>query len=204
MHTLCLITSTYLDFIFQHLDYLLNDLFKKKKNKNGNELQKIKRKRKSSPPCWAKSGPCRGRLPSPLAPALPPLDPLAGPLPRTKPPACSPPLSLWQASPTCQSLSLSRSLSLADRPHRSAASSSSRTMHRRPLTTVPSIAVPSPIPSPHRKSSAQPRPRRLTTSLPSTAPAVESHRRRCATLMPALCTSPAPTELHRSPPLERL
>jgi hypothetical protein len=37
-----------------------------------------------------------------------------------------------------------RSPSLADRPHQSAASSSSRTTHRYPLTVVPSIAVPSP------------------------------------------------------------
>jgi hypothetical protein len=110
-------------------------------------------------------------------------------------------LSRLRASPTCQPLSLARSPSLADRPHQSAASSSSRTTHRRPLTAVPSIAVPSPIPSPHRKSSAPPRPHRLTNVLAQYCPAVESHRRRCATLMPALCTSPAPAELRCSTPL---
>jgi hypothetical protein len=38
---------------------------------------------------------------------------------------------------------------------------------------------------------APPHPRRLTMSLPCTAPTVRSRRRRCAALMPALCTSPA-------------
>jgi hypothetical protein len=71
-------------------------------------------------------------------------------------------------------------------------------------TAVPSIAVPSPIPSPHRKSLAPPRPHRLTNVLAQYRPAVESHRRHYAVLMSALCTSPAPAELRRSPPLGRL
>jgi hypothetical protein len=87
--------------------------------------------------------------PLPRARAFPSLGPLAGLLARAKPPARSPhPLSL-----TRQPLSLAHFPSLADRPHRSAASSSPRTTLHRPLTAVPSIAVP----SPHRKSSAPPR-----------------------------------------------
>jgi hypothetical protein len=129
-----------------------------------------------------------------LAPARPPFGPIAGPLPRA--PLL---LSLWQASSTCQPLSLARSLSLADRPHRSVASSSSRTMHRRPL-----IAVPSPSPRRTGKFGTTPSPP-LDCVLASTPPPpVRSRRRRCATLMPALCTSPAPAELRRSPPLGRL
>jgi hypothetical protein len=73
-------------------------------------------------------------------------------------------LSLWQASPTCQPLSRARSLSLADRPHRSAASSSSRTTHRRPL-----IAVPSPSPRRTGKFGTAPSPP-LDRVLASTAP----------------------------------
>jgi hypothetical protein len=161
---------------------------------------KIKRKRKSSsPPCWAKSSPCRGRLPPSLAPARPPFGPIAGPLPRAKPPARSPPLSLWQASPTCQPLSLARSLSLTDRPHRSAASSSSRTMHRRPLHRRP---LAHPLAAQEEFGTAPSSP--LDHVLAQYRPAVESHHRRYETLMPALCTSPAPAELRRSPPLGRL
>jgi hypothetical protein len=172
----------------------------KKGNKNGNELLKIKRKRKNSPsPCWAKSGPCRGRLLPPPRLRISPFGPLAGPLAR----------EAARALP---------SLSLTDEPAPPASPSRSRapphwqtgpTGQLRHLpcvrrTAVPSIAVPSPIPSPHRKSSAPPRPHRLTNVLAQYRPAVESHRRRCAALMLALCTSPAPAELRRSPPLGRL
>jgi hypothetical protein len=62
----------------------------------------------------------------------------------------------------------------------------------------------SPHPLAAQRSSALPRPRRLTASLPGIAPAVRSRRRRCAALIPALCTSPASAELRRSPPLGRL
>jgi hypothetical protein len=67
-------------------------------------------------------------------------------------------------------------------------------MHRRPL-----IAVPAPSPRRTGKFGTAPSPP-LDHVLAQYRPAVESHRRRCATLMPALCTSPAPAELHRSPP----
>jgi hypothetical protein len=100
-----------------------------------------------------------------LAPARPPFGPIAGPLPRAQPLTRSPPsLSLWQASPTCQSLSLARSISLADRPHRSAASSSSCTTHRCPL-----IAVPSPSPRRTGKIGTAPSPP-LDRVLASTPP----------------------------------
>jgi hypothetical protein len=125
----------------------------------------------------------------------PPLGPLAGPLTR----------EAARALP---------SLPLADKPAPPASPSRSRapshwqtgpTGQLRRLPHVRSSAVPSiVVPSPHRKSSAPPRPHRLTNVLAQYRPAVESHRRRCATLMPALCTSPAPAELRRSPPLGRL
>jgi hypothetical protein len=130
------------------------------------------------------------------APVHPPPRPISRPArARSRPRAPLAP-SRSHANPTRQPLSLARFPSLADRLHRSAASSSSRTTLRCPLTAVPSIVVP----SPHRKSSAPPRPPRLTNVLARYRPAVESHRRRCAALMPALCTSPAPAELRRSLP----
>jgi hypothetical protein len=159
-------------------------------------LENKKKKRKPSPPCRAGFSPCRGHLPPPpLAPALPPY----GPLPACSPaPAATPLPSLSLADEPAPPVS--HSLSLADRPHRSAASSSSsRTTHRRPLHHRP-LAHPLAA----QESLAPPRPRRLTPSLPGTAPAVRSRRRRCAALMPALCTSPAPAELRRSPSLGRL
>jgi hypothetical protein len=170
-------------------------------------LLKIKRKKKKLFfPLLGRFWPMSRPPPPSPAPAHspPPPRPISRPARARSRPRAPLTLSRLQASPTRQSLSLARSLSLADRPHRSAASSSSRTTHRRPLTVVPSITVPSPIPSPYRKSSAPPRPHRLTNVLAQYRPAVESHRRRCAALMPALCTSPAPAELRRFPPLGRL
>jgi hypothetical protein len=140
------------------------------------------------------------RPPPPFpAPAHPPFGPLAGPLAR-------------------EAARVLPSLSLADRPAPPASPSRSRApphwqtgptgqprrLPRVRRTAVPSIAIPWPIPSPHRKSSAPPRPHRLTNVLAQYRPAVESHRRRCAASMPALCTLPAPAELRRSPPLGRL
>jgi hypothetical protein len=100
------------------------------------------------------------RPPSPSPrPRIPPPRPISRPaLARSRPRAPSPSLADKPAPPASPSRSCAPS-------HRSAVSSSSRTTHRRPLTAVPSIAVPSPIPSPHRKSSAPPRPHRLTNVL---------------------------------------
>jgi hypothetical protein len=115
------------------------------------------------------------------------------------------------------------SLSLASRPHLPAALSRALTpagrpappvsrfvvlptygSSRSPPTVVPSIApVPSPIPSPHRRVCTTPS-LPLDRVLARYRPAVRSRRRRCAALMPALCTSPAPAELRRSPSLGRL
>jgi hypothetical protein len=139
--------------------------------------------------------------PSPsLAPAHPPFGPLAGPLPRAKPPARFP-LSLSLASQPHLPAPLSRALPLTGRP-------------APPVSRVVFLAYDAP-PSPHRRPlhrhplAAQ---EEFGTALSSPfdhvlaqyRPAVESHRRRCATLMPALCTSPAPAELPRSPPRGRL
>jgi hypothetical protein len=143
----------------------------------------------------------------PRARAFPPFGPL---------PACSP----ARAQPLD-----ALSLSLADEPTPPASRSVSRAHSRwqsgptgQPLRRPPRVrlvAVTSdrrPLHHPHplahplaaQESLAPPRPHRLIASLPGTAPAVRSRRRRCAALMPALCTSPAPAELHRSPSLGRL
>jgi hypothetical protein len=141
--------------------------------------------------------------PLPLAPALPPFGPIASPLARAKPPARSP-----------------HSLSLTSQPHRLASPSRVLPLAGRPAPPVSCVvflaydALPSPhrrplaIPSPHREVRHRPVPpldRVLASTAPSTPPpVVRSRRRRCAALMSALCTSPAPAELHRSPPLGRL
>jgi hypothetical protein len=107
------------------------------------------------------------RPPSPPRARAPPF----GPLPacyRARAAAPLPPLSLSLTSRPHlpAALSLARSLPLADRPHRSAASSSSsRTTHRRPLHRRP-LAHPLAA----QESLAPPRPRRLTASLPGTVP----------------------------------
>jgi hypothetical protein len=140
---------------------------------------------------------------------------------RSPPPPRARVSPLFGPFPACFSRARSRSappLSLADEPAPPASRSLSRVpsrwqtgptgqpLHRPPrvrLTVVPSIAVPSPIPSPHRKVWHRPS-SPLDRVLAGTAPAVRSRRRRCAALMPALCTSPAPVALRRSPPLGRL
>jgi hypothetical protein len=116
--------------------------------------------------------------PLPLAPALPrllgpPFGLIAGPLARAKPPTRSP-----------------HSLSLTSQPHRPAPLFS-------PSSSPPSS---SPRPSPRHTGEFGTAPSSpLDHVLAQYRPAVESHRRRCATLMPTLCTSPAPAELRRSP-----
>jgi hypothetical protein len=154
-------------------------LFKRKGYRNGYRNWKIKRKRETlSPPSWAESSPCRGRSP-PFGPfltcfrarshsALPLAD-------EPTPPANS---------------SLARSLPLADRPHRSAASSSSPHTARRGHLRPPSPPLPpSPRPSPRRTGEVGPapsspldrvlaryRPRRAVSS----SPLCGIKRRHCA------------------------
>jgi hypothetical protein len=79
--------------------------------------------------------------------------------------------------------SLTRSLPLADRPHRSAAPSSSPRTARRSHLRPPSSPRPLAHPLAAQRSSAPPRPRRLTASLPGTAPAVRFRLRRYATFI---------------------
>jgi hypothetical protein len=140
------------------------------------ELENKKEKRNPSPPPgWAESSP---RPLSPPVPATPSPSAHLRPTPRSRP------------------------LPLADWPHRSAAPSSSpRTaLSRSPLTTVPSLA-PSPRPSPRRTGKFGTAPSSpLDRVLARYRPVVRSRRRRCAAFTPALCTSPASAELHRSPP----
>jgi hypothetical protein len=146
-------------------------------------LENKKKKRNPLPPSWAESSPCRGRFP-PSRPRLPPL----GPFPacfHARQPALRP-LSLADEPTPPASRSLARSLPLADRPHRSAASSSSpRTTRRGHLRPSP----PSPRPSPRRTGKlgtatsspldrvlARYRPRRAVSS----SPLCGIKRRRCA------------------------
>jgi hypothetical protein len=97
---------------------------------------------------------------------------------------------------------LSRALPLAGR----AAPPVSRFVVFLAYDAPPSPPSPSlPSPSPHRIGEFGTAPSLpLDRVLAQYRPAVRSHRRRCATLMPALCTSPATAELRRSPPLGRL
>jgi hypothetical protein len=137
--------------------------------------------------------------PPSLAPAHPPFGTIANPLPRAKPPARSPP-----------------SLSLASQPHLTAPLSRALPLTGRPAPSVSRVvflaydAPPSPpSPSPRRPLATQEEFGTAPSSpldhvLAQYRPVVESHRRRCATLMLALCTSPARAELRRSPPLGRL
>lgn len=138
--------------------------------------------------------------PPPLAPAL--LLPFGPLLARSRARSRSaPPLSLADEPAPPASRSLSRA------PSRWQTGPTGQPLRRPPrvrLTAVPSIAVPSPIPLPHRKiwhRPSSPLDRVLARYRP---PAVRSRRRRCAALMPVLCTSPAPAELRRSPSLGRL
>jgi hypothetical protein len=147
--------------------------------------------------------------PPPSRPRLPPFGPFPACFSRSRSPLRAPSLSLsladeptppasrslsrahsrWQTGPTGQPLRRPPHVRLV------AVTSDRRPLHRpRPLAH----------PLAAQESLAPPRPRRLTVSLPGTAPAVRSRRRRCAALMPALCTSPASAELRRSPSLGRL
>jgi hypothetical protein len=138
--------------------------------------------------------------PLPRASAILSLGPLAGLLTREDPRALpspaladtpAPPASpsrsrvspLWQTGPTGQLRRLPRV--------------------RRPA--VPSMP-PTPSPSPRRTGRVRHRPvlPPLDQCPCRYRPVVESHRRRCAALMSALCSSPASAELRRSPPLGRL
>jgi hypothetical protein len=108
------------------------------------------------------------------------------------------------------------SLSLASQPHLPASLSRALPLTGRPAPPVSRVvflaydAPPSPpSPSPRHPLATQEEFGTAPSSpldhvLAQYRPAVESHRRRCATLMSALCTSPTPAELRRSPPLGRL
>jgi hypothetical protein len=133
------------------------------------------------------------RPPPPLAPMTPPFWPISDLL-LARSPLRTPSLSLadeptppasrslsrahsrWQTDPTGQPLRRPPRVRLV-----------AVTSDRRPLRRPHPLAHPLAA----QESLAPPRPRRLTVSLPATAPAVRSRRRRCAALMPALCTSPA-------------
>jgi hypothetical protein len=147
------------------------------------------------------------RTPPPLAPTIPPLLAHFRPASRARAACSALPLSLadeltppasrslsrahsrWQTGPTGHPLRRPPRVRLVP------VTSDRRPLHRRRPLAQPLAA---------QESLAPPHPRRLTMSLPGTAPAVRSRRRRCEALMPALCTSPASAELHRSPSLMRL
>jgi hypothetical protein len=110
-----------------------------------------------------------------------------------------------------------RSLSLTSQPHLPATLSCVLPLAGRPAPPVSRVVVfltydappspppPSPRPSPRRTGEFGTAPSSpLDRVLAQYRPAVKSHRRRCATFMPALCTSPAPAELRCSPSLGRL
>jgi hypothetical protein len=138
--------------------------------------------------------------PLPLAPALPPFGLIAGPLPRAQP-LVRPPRSLSLTSQPHLPATLSRALPLAGRP----APPISRVVVFLAYDAPPSPRPPSRRPSPCRTGEFGTAPSSpLDRVLAQYRPAVKSHRRRCAALMPALCTSPAPAELRLSPPLGRL
>jgi hypothetical protein len=129
-------------------------------------------------------------------------------MPRTLPPPplapATPPLSAhFRPTFACAAAPRSLSLSLTSRPHPPAALSLSRAHSRwqtgptgQPLRRPPHVRLvavtsdcrplhcPRPLAHPHaaQESLAPPRPRCLTVSLPGTAPAVRSRRRRCAAL----------------------
>jgi hypothetical protein len=143
-------------------------------------LENKKEKEKPSPTSWAESSPRPRPLPLPR-PRLPPPQPTYRPTPRPclrtltrRPLTLARDLSHWQTGPTRQSPFRPRHVRL-------------RRGHLRP----PSSPRPLAHPLAAQRSSAPPRPHRLTASLPGTAPAVRSRRRRCAALIPALCTSPS-------------
>jgi hypothetical protein len=109
------------------------------------------------------------------------------------------------------------SLSLTSQPHLPATPSRAVPLASRPAPLVSRFVVlpaydapssppsPSPLPSPRRTREFGTAPSSpLDRVRAQYCPAVRSRRRRCAALMPALCTSPAPAELRRSPSLERL
>jgi hypothetical protein len=147
--------------------------------------------------------------PLPLAPALPPFGPLPA---RSR--ACSrsplPSLSLADEPAPPASHSLSRA------PSRWQTGPTGQPLHRLPRvrrTVVPSIAVPSPIPSPHRRVRHRPvlaqyRPRREVSSSPLcdiNVGAVHLTSARRAPLLPypraPIKRSPqAPPSLHRPQP----
>jgi hypothetical protein len=99
------------------------------------ELKSKKKKRKTLPsPCWTESRPKPAASPS-LAPALLLPRPISGLPPRARQPAPHPAsLSLAKRPHPSAALSLARSLPLAERPRLSAASSS----FHRPFTAVTS------------------------------------------------------------------
>jgi hypothetical protein len=153
-----------------------------------------KRKKRESSPLLGRIRPRPRPPPLSRAPVLPPFGPIAGPLPRALPLARPP-----------------RSLSLTSQPHLPA-TLSVLPLAGRPAPPVSRVVVflaydapSSPCPSPCCTGEFGTAPSLpLDRVLAQSRPAVKSHRRRCATLMPALCTSPAPVELRRSPPLGRL
>jgi hypothetical protein len=96
-------------------------------------LLKIKRKRKSSSsPCWANSGPCRGRLPPPPRPRIPPLRPISRPARAREAARALPSLTSQPHLP----VPLARALPLTGRP-------------APPVSRVVFLAYDAP-PSPHR------------------------------------------------------
>jgi hypothetical protein len=156
------------------------------------ELKSKKKKRKTLPsPCWTESRPKPAASPS-LVPALLLPRPISGLPPRARQPAPHP-----------------ASLSLAKRPHPSAALSLARSLPLAEWPPLVSCFVVLP-PSPHRSHlrpsppSSPPSSRRTGKfgTAPSSPPldqrprryrpAVVSPRRRCAALMAALCSSPEP------------
>jgi hypothetical protein len=138
--------------------------------------------------------------PPPLAPATPPFWPISGLLPRARSCSALPlPLADEPTPPTSRSLSRAHSrwqtgptgqpLRRPPRVRLVAVTSDRRPLHRpRPLAH----------PLAAQESLAPPCPRRLTVSLPGTAPAVRSRRRRCAALNASVVHL---TSARRAPPL---
>jgi hypothetical protein len=132
-----------------------------------------------------------------------PFRPISSLPPRARaslPCALSPSLADEPTPPASRShhRSLTRSLPLADRPHQSAAPSSSPHTARRGHLRPPFSPRPLAHPLAAQRGSAPPRPRRLAASLPGITPAVRSRRRRCATFIFGAVLL---TGVRRAPPL---